>query len=205
MIKKIIVAIAIFTMVGIPSAFALTNLTSQPSKPIVCTIGGTVPCPAGTLDTKTRDAYTQFAKDAGYGQDECYADASFGVGISCDTGLKPPPVGGHCNGVNGGGILSPVVVQSNISSVWGLEKQFLFRSLDCFAIWGSVDDVTGGHNITSVTLTDITDNRVQQAYLAPRSTVAGDWTSTFMMSYVPGDHYTLDVQTDGIDQTISYP
>lgn len=201
--KKFIVLFALLLcIVGSGVAFAASN-TSQPAKPIVCTLNpadctGNVVQPAAT-------AYLQVLKEAGYGQDECYADGSLGVGVSCDTGLKPPPVGGHCNGVNGGGMLSPVYKEADINNGFGLEKQYLFKSLDCYALWGAIDDVTGTHTVTSVTLTDTTTSRVETAFLAPRTTNPGDWTSTFMMSFVPGDSYTVDVQTDGVDQIVYYP
>lgn len=195
--KKFFVAflLCLVSLASFGVAFA-RSLDSQPSSPTFCTVSGNPGCSNTAAATVEATTYAGVLTSLNYAKGYCFFDGSFSVNThSCDSNVKPPPATPFpgCSDVNTGGVLSPNL--KSVASNGG--TGYLFQSQACGTVWAGFDDQAGTHYVYQVTIREQDNSRLQQAYLAPRTANTGDWTSTYMLSYVPGHTYCADFAVDG--------
>lgn len=197
--SKLRIVLILAALVAIVASFGVAfarSLDSQPSSPTLCHLHPTACATPGAVPSNDDATYEVVLKDLNYGKGYCFFDGSFSVNkTSCDSNVKPPPATPFpgCSDVNTGGVLSPW--RKNVASNGGIG--YLFQSQACGAVWAGFDTLNGTHYVYQVSIREQDNSRLQQAYLAPRTANAGDWTSTYMMSYVPGHTYCADFAVDG--------
>lgn len=188
--KKFLIALTLFLIVTV-SLLDLTGATFAKS------LDSTPATPIATAVAIPTD-YATVLSDLHYGKGYCFFDGSFKTTnpTSCDTNVKPPPLTPFpgCSDVNTGGVLSPNLAHVDFAGGIG----YLFQSQQCGMVWSGTDDQVGSHVVDWVEVREVGTNRSQFEYLGGnRPTNAGDWTSTYGMSYVPGGTYCIDAAVDG--------
>ena len=152
------------------------------------------------------DAITTF----GLGKDFCFFEGQYAVKTQTCNHQFPPPIN-NCSGVFKGGLLSPVMATAELG---GFATIYGFRSDagGCGGVWGALHiDTNSTHTVSQVNIADQGGDAIDQAEGAivtlPRSASLNEWTSTYMIDYVPGHTYLASATVDGqfVQATFTIP
>lgn len=190
------------------AAVCPTNLvTPEPAPAIAC--DKLANDGATAVTTYGQDQYNQALKDLGVGKDYCFFAGQYAVNHQSCNGQEPPPIN-NCSGIFKGGLLSPTLATATLNGV----TIYLFQSNagGCGGVWtGAHGDTSVQHTIGDVSIADESSDadgfQTQHAIasqVTPRQVGLNDWTSTYMIDYVPGHTYQASATVDGLFVTASF-